>query len=76
MQPAWWVWDAWAANMFRTLQRGGHEMVVLRSQLADGSGVYWEGCAGATSVATWSVKTTYAKAVWLMLPAGEVRRPA
>src|SRR5499427_7639117 len=59
-------------NMTERCMRGGHEMVVYDRNPQTVSGYVVKGPVGATSVADLVSKLRTPKAVWLMLPAGEI----
>src|SRR6266581_788209 len=59
-------------NMTERCMRGGHEMVVYDRNTQTVAGYTGKGAVGATSVADLVSKLRTPKAVWLMLPAGEV----
>src|SRR5215510_14208448 len=59
-------------NMTERCMRGGHEMVVYDRNPQTVSGYVVKGSVGATSVADLVSKLRPPKAVWLMLPAGEI----
>src|SRR5215510_14273328 len=59
-------------NMTERCMRSGHEMVVYDRNPQTVSGYVVKGAVGATSVADLVSKLRTPKAVWLMLPAGEI----
>src|SRR5712691_6478783 len=59
-------------NMTERCMRSGHELVVYDRNPQTVAGYVGKGAAGATSVADLVSKLRAPKAVWLMLPAGEV----
>src|SRR5919206_3533040 len=59
-------------NMTERCMRGGHEMVVYDRNPQTVAGYVGKGAVGATSVADLVSKLRTPKAVWLMLPAGQV----
>jgi 6-phosphogluconate dehydrogenase len=63
-------------NMTERCLRGGHEMVVYDRNAETVSAYAAKGAAGAASVADLVTKLEEPKAVWLMLPAGEVTESA
>jgi 6-phosphogluconate dehydrogenase len=63
-------------NMTERCLRGGHEMVVYDRNAETVSAYAAKGAVGAASVADLVTKLEEPKAVWLMLPAGEVTESA
>jgi 6-phosphogluconate dehydrogenase len=63
-------------NMTERCLRGGHEMVVYDRNAEIVSAYAAKGAVGAASVADLVTKLEEPKAVWLMLPAGEVTESA
>jgi 6-phosphogluconate dehydrogenase len=59
-------------NMTERCMRGGHEMVVYDRNPQTVAGYVGKGAVGAASVADLVSKLRTPKAVWLMLPAGQV----
>jgi 6-phosphogluconate dehydrogenase len=59
-------------NMTERCMRGGHEMVVYDRNSQTVAGYVGKGAVGATSVTDLVSKLRTPKAVWLMLPAGEI----
>ena len=59
-------------NMTERCMRGGHEMVVYDRNPQTVTGYVGKGAVGTTSVADLVSKLRTPKAVWLMLPAGQV----
>ena len=59
-------------NMVRRLLRGGHQCVVYDAQPTAIKQLVSEGATGAESLADLVSKLTPPRAVWLMLPAGEI----
>jgi 6-phosphogluconate dehydrogenase len=59
-------------NMTRRLLRGGHEVVVYDRGADAVAGLASEGAIAATSLADVVNKLTVPRAIWMMLPAGDV----
>lgn len=59
-------------NMVRRLLRGGHQCVVYDAQPAAIKQLVSDGATGAESLTDLVSKLTAPRAVWLMLPAGEI----
>jgi 6-phosphogluconate dehydrogenase len=59
-------------NMTERCMRGGHEMIVFDRNAQTVAGYVGKGAVGAASVADLVSKLRTPKAVWLMLPAGQV----
>jgi 6-phosphogluconate dehydrogenase len=59
-------------NMVKRLLRGGHECVVFDRNPDAVAELVKEGAVGAGSLADVAAKLTAPRAVWLMLPAGEI----
>ena len=59
-------------NMVRRLMRGGHECVVYAADPKEVSALESEGATGTRSIADLVGKLAQPRAVWVMVPAGEV----
>src|ERR1700744_5331646 len=60
------------SNLVRRLMRDGHECVVYDRPPAVVSQLAGEGATGANSLVELAQRLTPPRAVWLMLPAGEI----
>ncbi len=60
------------ANIVRRLMRDGHECVVYDISAAAVQALEAEGAVGATSLADLASKLQQPRAVWIMVPAGEI----
>jgi 6-phosphogluconate dehydrogenase len=59
-------------NLVRRLMRDGHDCVVFDVNPAAVTGLEQDGATGATSMADFVAKLTAPRAVWVMVPAGEI----
>jgi 6-phosphogluconate dehydrogenase len=59
-------------NLVRRLMRDGHDCVVFDVNPAAVTGLEHDGATGATSMADFVGKLTAPRAVWVMVPAGEI----
>jgi 6-phosphogluconate dehydrogenase len=59
-------------NLVRRLMRDGHDCVVFDVNPVAVTGLEQDGATGATSMADFVAKLTAPRAVWVMVPAGEI----
>jgi 6-phosphogluconate dehydrogenase len=59
-------------NLVRRLMRDGHDCVVFDVNPAAVTGLEQDGATGASSMADFVAKLTAPRAVWVMVPAGEI----
>jgi 6-phosphogluconate dehydrogenase len=59
-------------NLVRRLIRDGHDCVVFDVNPAAVTGLEQDGATGASSMADFVIKLTAPRAVWVMVPAGEI----